>query len=190
LKLISYLFLAIWFAFGHSAYAHEPLPTVPNIELERYAGRWYEVARLPNRFERDCASDITAAYALRPDQKIDVLNQCRQSDGSFKSARGIARSADGQSTSRLKVRFAPAWLGVFPFVWGDYWIIDLADDYGWSMVGSPDRQYLWLLSRQPELDDAQMAKLLKKAKVLGFDTEKIVYLKNGTRETARIPRVQ
>jgi len=190
LKLIPYVFLAVWFASSQCAYAHETLPTVANIELERYAGRWYEVARLPNRFERDCAGDITAAYALRPDQKIDVLNQCRLSDGSFKSARGIARSADSQSALRLEVRFAPAWLGVFPFVWGDYWIIDLAEDYGWSMVGSPDKRNLWLLSRQPVLDDAQMARLLEKAKALGFGTEKIVYVKNGTRETAKIPRVQ
>lgn len=180
-------FLA-WLAFGPCVRA-DALPVVERVELERYAGRWYEVARLPNRFERKCAEDITATYKLLPQKRLDVLNQCRKSDGSLMSARGLARSADG-SSSRLEVRFAPSWLGIFPFVWGDYWVIDLADDYSWSMVGSPDRKYLWILSRQPALDDAQMKPLLEKAGALGFDTANVVQVKNRLPETHQPSRAK
>lgn len=166
-----------------SVQAADKLPTIDRIALERYSGLWYEVARLPNRFERHCAGDITATYALLPAGKIDVLNQCRKLDGSLMSARGLARSADGRSTSRLEVRFAPAWLGMFPFVWGDYWVIDLAADYSWSMVGSPDRKYFWILSRQPAMDKPQLDRLLKRAQAIGFDTSQIVFVQNKVRET-------
>ena len=181
-------FLIVWLSCSVNVQAADKLSTVDRIALERYSGLWYEVARLPNRFERDCAGDITATYALLPAGKIDVLNQCRKLDGSLMSARGIARSADGRSTSRLEVRFAPAWLGVFPFVWGDYWVIDLAADYSWSMVGSPDRKYFWILSRQPAMDKRQLDRLLKKAQVIGFDTSQIVFVQNKVRETKPNPR--
>jgi apolipoprotein D and lipocalin family protein len=158
------------------------LPVVEHVTLERYAGRWYEVARLPNRFERECAGDISAAYALLPDGKVSVLNQCRKPDGRRMSASGVAKSADGSSTARLKVRFAPSWLGFLPFVWGDYWIIELASDYSWSLVGSPDRKYLWILSRQSTLDQAQISRLLERARTLGFATGNVIRVNNAMQE--------
>jgi apolipoprotein D and lipocalin family protein len=157
-----------------AAVADEPLPVVPQVDLQRYAGRWYEVARLPNRFERECVRDITATYRVLPGNRIDVLNQCIKADGSRISANGRARSSDG-STSRLEVRFAPSWLGVFPFVWGDYWIIALDPDYQWSLIGAPDRDYLWILARKPTLEATQVQRLLEKAKALNFDTSSIVF---------------
>lgn len=169
-------FLAAGFLVCHGAQANADLPVVPHVALERYAGVWYEIARLPNRFERDCERDITATYKLLPDNRVDVLNQCVKADGTRMSARGLARSSDG-STSRLEVRFAPAWLGIFPFVWGDYWVLDLASDYRWSMVGSPDCEYLWILSRQPEMAEEEVERLLAKAKALGFATGRVVYVK-------------
>jgi len=156
-----------------AAVADEPLPVVPQVDLQRYAGRWYEVARLPNRFERECVRDITATYRVLLGSRIDVVNQCIKADGSRISANGLARSSDG-STSRLEVRFAPAWLGVFPFVWGDYWIIALDPDYQWSLVGAPNRDYLWILARKPTLEASQVQRLLEKAKALNFDTSSIV----------------
>ena len=90
------------------------------------------------------------------------------------SARGLARSSDG-STSRLEVRFAPAWLSPFPFVWGDYWIIALDPDYQWSLVGAPSREYLWILARKPTLETSQVQRLLEKAKALNFDINAIVF---------------
>jgi apolipoprotein D and lipocalin family protein len=162
--------------------ADQPLPVVPQVDLQKYAGRWYEIARLPNRFERECAKDITATYKVLPDNRLDVLNQCIKADGAGISARGVARSSDG-STSRLEVRFAPSWLGFLPLVWGDYWIIALDPEYQWSLVGSPDRDYLWILARTPTLDSRQVEHLLEKAKALGFPTETIIFVKTSSTKT-------
>jgi apolipoprotein D and lipocalin family protein len=160
--------------FATPAFADEPLPVVPQVDLEKYAGQWYEIARLPNRFERECVRDITTSYQVLPESRVDVLNQCTKADGTRISARGLARSSDG-STARLEVRFAPSWLGMFPFVWGDYWVIALDSDYQWSLVGAPSRDYLWILARKPALEPGQIQRLLEKAKALNFATENIVF---------------
>lgn len=159
--------------------AEEALPVVPQVDLQRYAGKWYEIARLPNRFEQDCARDVTATYKMLPKSQVEVLNQCIKADGALMSAKGLARPRD-DSTSRLEVRFAPAWLRFLPFVWGDYWVIALAPDYQWSLVGSPDRRYLWILARTPKLGDDQVRRLLENAKALGFATETMVFVTHTT----------
>ena len=115
-----------------------PVRTVPAVDLNRYAGEWFEIARVPNRFQRDCVGEVRARYTRRADGRIDVLNQCRTATGR-NEANGIARVVDERTFAQLKVRFAPAALSFLPFVWGDYWIIGLADDYSWAVVGSPDR---------------------------------------------------
>ena len=147
--------------------------TVPFVDLDRYAGDWFEVARFPNRFQRKCLGDVRATYARRPDGRIDVVNRCRTADGEI-DARGVARVVDAKTFARLKVRFAPAWLGFLPPVWGDYWIIGLAKDYSWAVVGSPDRDYLWILSRTARLDAATMAAAREIARTNGFDVERLV----------------
>jgi apolipoprotein D and lipocalin family protein len=137
-------------------------------------GKWYEIARLPNRFQRQCASDTTATYTLRPDGKITVLNECRKADGSRKSARGTARLADetGPNT-KLKVTF------FWPFS-GNYWIIDLDPEYRWAVVGEPGRDYLWILARAPELDTELYKQIVERVEQRGFDTEKLL----KTRQTS------
>lgn len=167
-----------------AAMADQPLPVVPQVDLQKYAGRWYEIARLPNRFERECARDITATYKVLPGNRIDVLNQCVKTDGTRISAQGVARSSDG-SASRLEVRFAPSWLGFFPFVWGDYWIIALDQGYQWSLVGSPNRDYLWILARTPSLEASQIERLLEKAKTLNFATETVTFINHSKADTQR-----
>jgi apolipoprotein D and lipocalin family protein len=142
--------------------------TVPGVDLNRYAGRWYEVSRLPNWFERKCTADVTATYSRRADGDIDVLNRCQTGSGPSE-ARGIARVVDTATRAKLKVRFAPAMLSFLPFVWGDYWIIGLAPDYTWAVVGSPDRKYLWILARTPKLDASVMAAAKAVARENGFD---------------------
>ena len=115
------------------------LAVVPHVDLTRYQGKWYEIARLPTRFQRDCASDVTAQYTLQDDGKIEVLNACREANGKLKRAKGIARLRDKQGpNSKLKVRF-------FFFFSGDYWILDLDKGYKWVLVGTPNRRYLWIL---------------------------------------------
>lgn len=148
--------------------------TVPKVDLERYAGEWFEVARYPNRFQRDCVGDVAAKYALRPDGRIDVTNSCRKADGTVKDARGVARVVDTATSAKLKVRFAPAFLSFLSAVWGDYWVIGLAPDYSWAVVGSPDREYLWILSRTKTLSTAQYDAAIETVKANGFDPARLV----------------
>lgn len=150
-----------------------PVRTVPMVDLTRYAGDWYEVARLPNRFQRRCIGDVRASYALRPDGRIDVLNRCRIEGGEI-DAHGEARIVDQHTYARLKVRFAPAVLSFLPIVWGDYWVVGLGSDYSWAVVGSPDRKYLWILSRTPVLDAAAYADAINIARENGFAVEELV----------------
>ena len=148
--------------------------TVESVDLDRYAGDWYEVARFPNRFQRDCAGDVQASYARRADGRIDVVNRCRDAEGGAIVAQGVARVVDARTSAKLKVRFAPAWLSLLPFVWGDYWILGLADDYSWAVVGSPDRDYLWILARRPALDAGGYAAAVDVARANGFDVDRLV----------------
>ena len=156
------------------AQAAPQVRTVPKVDLDRYLGQWFEVARYPNRFQRACAGDVAAVYARRTDGRIDVTNRCREADGNTKEAQGVARIVDTASNARLKVRFAPAFLSFIPAVWGDYWVVGLASDYSWAVVGSPDRQYLWVLSRTKVLAMPQYDAAIAAARASGFDTSKLV----------------
>jgi apolipoprotein D and lipocalin family protein len=157
-----------------------PLRVVESVDLARYAGLWYEVARLPNRFEEKCAGDVSAEYTLKEADRVKVVNRCRRKDGKMSEAEGVARLADKRGpSSRLKVRFAPSYLSFLPFVWGDYQIIELAPDYSHALVGSPDRKYLWLLSRTPRLDDVTYERLTEAARAQGFDTSRLMRTRHG-----------
>jgi len=165
-------------ASSHASVVHAQAPpsaevrSVPFVDLDRYLGDWFEIARYPNRFQRTCVGDVRASYARRPDGRLDVVNRCRTPDGVIE-ARGIARVVDDRTFSRLKVRFAPAWLSALPFVWGDYWIIGLGGDYSWAVVGSPDRDYLWILARTPRLDHQQSEAARSAARANGFDLDRL-----------------
>jgi len=151
------------------------LEVVPSVDLTRYAGTWYEIARYPNRFQDFCAGDVTATYTLLEDGRIEVVNQCRKGSGEMAKAKGAARlaSRNGPNT-KLKVRFAPAWLSFLPFVWGNYWIIDLAPDYSHAVIGEPKREYLWVLSRTPQMDDALYQQILARIASQGYDVGRLV----------------
>ena len=162
--------------------AAAPLATQDWVDLARYAGRWYEIARLPNRFQDQCAGDVAATYTLRPDGRVAVVNECRRRDGRTTRVAGLARRASEKGpASRLKVRFAPAILSFLPFVWGDYWILELDRDYRHAVVGDPSRKYLWILSRSPEMDDAGYESLAAAASRLGFDTARLVRTPQSSR---------
>ena len=138
-----------------------PQPAKP-VELSRYLGHWYELARYEQGFQKDC-DGVTADYALRDDGKISVLNTCRKPDGSIKQANGKAKVVDTSTGAKLKVSF----FGPF---YGDYWVLDHADDYSWSIVGEGSGRYLWLLSREENPGPAKLAALVARAKALGYDT--------------------
>jgi apolipoprotein D and lipocalin family protein len=158
-----------------------PVRTVEAVDLDRYVGEWFEIARFPNTFQRGCAGDVLAAYTKRSDGRIDVINRCRAEDGRLTEARGEARVVDSRSFAKLKVRFAPAVLSFLPFVWGDYWILGLADDYAWAVVGSPDRKYLWILARAAALNADGLAAAKSAALANGFDVTRLVM----TRQTSK-----
>lgn len=134
------------------------------VDLNRYAGLWYEIGRYENGFERDCEA-VTARYTLRDDGLVGVLNTCRQGavDGPIKTSEGKARIVDGSAAAKLKVSFFG------PFYVGDYWVLDHADDYAWSIVGEPSGRYLWLLSRTPEPSPETRQLILNRTRALGYD---------------------
>ena len=144
---------------------YNTLEVVPHVELNRYLGKWYEIARLPARFQEGC-TDVTATYALSEDGSISVLNECRK-NGKVKQAKGRAKVVDKNSGAKLKVTF------FWPF-FGDYWIIDLGKDYDYAVVGTPNRKYLWILSRTPQMDDKLFSQLIESVKSKGFDVNKLI----------------
>ena len=157
-----------------------PVRTVASVDLDRYLGEWFEIGRFPNRFQRQCVGDVRARYVRRSDGRLDVINRCRTADGETE-AWGVARIVDQQTFAKLKVRFAPAWLSFVPAVWGDYWVIGLAPDYSWAVVGDPGREYLWILARSPHLDDQALAAARAAARDNGFDVNRLLQTPQATR---------
>jgi len=167
-------FALVAFAASWPARAQAPLPTVAKVDLERYLGRWYELARLPNRFQAQCTGNVVATYSPLSANAVKVVNSCRTASGEDDVANGVARVRDLTTNAKLEVRFLPLALAWLPFAWGDYWILDLAPDYSHALVGTPSREYLWVLSREPTMEDARLRTLLERARALGFDDTKVV----------------
>lgn len=147
---------------------YPPLDTVPEVDLDRYQGRWYEIARLPQRFEKGCHC-VFAEYTKHPKGHVEVYNYCRKGGpgGKEKTAKGKAFPVGGSHNSKLKVQF------FWPFR-GDYWVLELDPDYRHVLVGSPDRESLWVLSRTPKLDEAIYKRLVQAALQRGFPVEKLL----------------
>ena len=139
-----------------------PQPDKP-VDLQRYAGLWYEIARYENGFERGCEG-VTARYALREDGLLSVINACRQGGvtGREKTVEGRAKIVPGSGDAKLRVSF----FGPF---YGDYWVLDRADDYSWSIVGEPSGRYLWILTREPRPSQTVQDALMRRAAELGYD---------------------
>ena len=149
-----------------------PLQAVSHVDLHRYVGLWYEIGRYPNSFQKGC-QDSTAMYTICPDGKIDVVNSCRnEQDGSLREAKGRAWVVDKNSNARLKVSF------FWPFR-GDYWIIDLGREYEYAVVGTPNRRYLWILSRTPEIHPDILEKIVQNAEKRGFVRSNILLHNKG-----------
>jgi apolipoprotein D and lipocalin family protein len=150
-----------------------PVESVAQLDISRYAGQWFEIARLPMYFQRHCVADVTASYTLREDDLVGVRNACRTEDGDIDVNEGVARTVEGQP-GRLEVRFAPDFLRWLPFVWADYWVIDLDPGYQWAVVGEPRRRYLWILSRTPTMDRALFDRITRRATEMGYDLDAMV----------------
>jgi apolipoprotein D and lipocalin family protein len=150
-----------------AADAPPPLQTVSHVDVNRYMGKWYEIASFPQWFQKNCTA-VSATYTLRKDGDVDVLNECRDKtlDGKLRSAKGKAWIEDRESNAKLKVRF------FWPFS-GDYWIIDLGAEYQYAVVGHPKRNYLWILSRSRQMDPAEYDKILERLKQQHYDVTRL-----------------
>jgi apolipoprotein D and lipocalin family protein len=153
--------------------ASTPVTTIATLDVPRYMGTWYEIAKFPNWFQRKCVSDTRAQYTAQPDGSVQVFNSCQILDGQRIDALGLAQQVGEVTSPKLKVRFAPAWLSWLPQVWGEYWVIDIDPDYQLAAVSDSKRDYLWVLSRTPRVQPATYEALLQRLKAQGFDTQKL-----------------
>ena len=156
-----------------SAFALAPLAPISSLNVPRYMGTWYEIAKYPNFFQKKCASHTVAQYSVLPDGTVRVDNQCKQEDGKVIDAIGQARQIGEANSAKLEVRFAPAWLSFLSFVWGDYWVIDIDADYQLVAVSEPKREYLWILARTPDVSAKAYDELLARLGKRGFDLKKL-----------------
>lgn len=159
-----------------------PLPTVPALDLPRYLGTWYEIDRLPIRHEPEDATDVSAHYTLEEDGSIRVRNRCLRGS-ELVEAIGQAKPVDA-SNSRLEVSFLPEGLRWIPFTKGDYWVILVDGGYTAALVGSPDRRYLWLLSREPRMDEITRQHYIAYARQQGFDVDRMIHTPHTGHPTA------
>lgn len=150
-----------------------PLTTIAALDVPRYLGTWFEIAKYPNSFQKKCVANTQARYSLLSDGQLQVVNRCLLADGQTSEAVGAAKQQGEATSPKLKVRFAPAWLSIFPFVWGDYWVIDLDPAYQLAAVAEPKREYLWILSRTPKVDSKSYQDLLERLTQKGFDISKL-----------------
>jgi len=171
-KIFFFTFLALPIlligCFADKGNIMKPLKTVNIVDLNRYVGKWYEIARYPNSFQKGCVGS-RATYTLRDDGKINVLNECydKSFSGKLRSARGKAWTVDKETNARLKVSF------FWPFS-GDYWIIDLGQEYEYAVIGHPERKYLWILSRSPEMAEDVYQLIITQLQQQEYDITKLI----------------
>ena len=182
----------------------QPVTSVDAVNLSEYTGTWYEIARFPMYFQRKCASDVTATYSLNIKagvkggldasaseltnadvESVGVLNACKKSNGEMMQANGLATPAN-QTGSELKVTFLPKWLRWLPCGKADYCVLDLADDYSHALVGTPDRKYLWILSRTPNMTQSAYDSLTETARMQGFDTTQLKITKHSNQASTLV----
>jgi apolipoprotein D and lipocalin family protein len=174
------VFMAVFGLNGLLFAETAPLSTVKSLDLQRYLGVWHEIAFYPNYFQRKCVRNTSAEYSLGEGGALVVRNQCITADGAAESVTGVVRRAQADDPTRLKVRFAPDWLSWLPLVWGNYWVIGLADDYRYAVVGEPNREFLWVLARQPTLSAADRSTIDALLRTAGYDPQRLVERQQST----------
>jgi apolipoprotein D and lipocalin family protein len=150
----------------HPVGNHSVPQPAKSVDLQRYLGQWFEIARYEQSFQKGCTG-VSADYSLRSDGSINVVNRCRRPNGKWDEARGRAKVVDRTTNAKLKVSF----FGPF---YGDYWVLDHADDYSWSIVGEPSGRYLWILARSATPAESKVAELIGRAKTMGYDTSMLL----------------
>jgi apolipoprotein D and lipocalin family protein len=171
--------------------AADPVQTVPQLDLRRYAGLWYEIARLPDDAKNRCAGDVTVNYAVRKDGRMAVTQRCRMADGHFDTQRGVARPQKGDVAggARLEMKFAARWLQWLPFGWDDHWVVAIDPDYDFAVVTDRERRQLWLMSRTPRVDAARLDALLAGLRTQGHPVDRLVRTPHASLLPPRLLRV-
>lgn len=174
IKYLCFLTLLCNSIFATNNDQYSKVVAINNFKIDRYLGKWYEVARLPNYFEKKCNFPITAEYAKKNDGNISVTNVCQKNNGDANTSVGTAMFADKENMGQLKVTFAPSFLSWMSFAYGDYWVLDTDYDH-YSLVGEPSKQYLWILSRTKVLPTETIQELKAKAVSMGYDLNDLIY---------------
>jgi apolipoprotein D and lipocalin family protein len=170
---------AAMLALGLAAGRRQPPPRVaPSVDLRRYAGTWFEIARLPTPSEGTCTGQPSATYIPRG-EFIEVHHRCPGPDGSLREARGLARAVRGSGGARLKVSLLPRWLRWLPGAWTDQWILHVDPGYTMALVGSPGRQGLWVLARRRSLSAQQLQGLMDIGRAQGFAVDRLQIVQPG-----------
>ena len=186
-RLVS-LLLCLWVSGAHAqgpVPAAGPLIPIEALDVSRYMGTWYEITKYPNWFQRKCVANTQANYTFQPGGTVRVVNRCLMENGQDNEAIGAARQIGAANSARLQVRFAPQWLSFVPLLWGDYWVIDLDPQYQLVAVSEPRREYLWVLSRTPEIDNSAYDALLNRLVDKGFDVGKLERTPQGRKFSVR-----
>ena len=164
------------------AYAQtKPLQTLEKVELDKYLGVWYEVARKPLYFQNKCDRDVTATYTLNENGNVVVDNRCYTKEGNLAQSIGEAFIENAPFNTKLKVSFLPEAIRWLPFGRGDYWGLKLDEKYQTVLVGEPRRKYMWVLSRTPQPDQAVVNEYLEYAKSLGYNVGDVIHTKQTIR---------
>ena len=159
---------------------HKPLETVKNLDIEQYMGSWYEVASIPQRFQSQCVGKTTADYELLDNGKVVVVNKCEKKDGSISTAYARARvNKKFKDNSKLQVTFVSLWNWWFWLFSGDYWVMKIGENYDYAVVGHPNRNYLWILSRDPIMSTQQLTELEAYISSQDYDSCKIKITQAG-----------
>lgn len=169
MKIIFLSFLLTGLLFAQN----NELKTVDYVDINKYMGLWYEIAKIPNKFQKHCTKGITAHYSIKKNGEIKVINSCIDEDEETDKAEGVARVVDKKTNSKLEVSFFSI-LGWRP-VWGDYWIIGLDKDYKWAIVGTPSRKYGWILSRTTKLENKVVEKIFSILKQNGYNPDDFIF---------------
>ena len=159
-----------------------PVTAVPQVDLQRYQGTWYEIARLPMFFQRNCDRNVSATYTLQANGKVKVDNRCQRANGRMMQSVGEAYAINPPANSQLKVTFLPRAIRWLPLPNGNYWVLKIDPDYQTVLVGEPGRRYLWLLSRQPQESDAVFTEYMNAARQMGYNLQPLI----RTRQTGNM----
>lgn len=169
--ILNYLLITLLF-FGNTIIGQEDsgIVTVDTVDLEKYTGKWYEISKIPNSFQDQCIKNTTANYSINEAGDIIVLNKCIDDEGEVDDAEGLARIVDKKTNSKLEVSFVN--LFGWRLFWGDYWIIELDEDYKYVAVATPSRKYGWILSRNPKMIESDLTKCYQAFEKNGYDINK------------------